>query len=40
MVVDRNEAVSTEDNEEEDGDPSLLERVKNYYRSVFSPARY
>jgi|AntRauTorcE11898_2_1112593.scaffolds.fasta_scaffold128631_1 hypothetical protein len=40
MVVDRNEAVSIEDKEEEDGDPSLLERVKSYYRSVFSPARY
>lgn len=40
MVVDRNEAVSIEDEEDEDGDPSLLTRIKNYLRSVYSPARY
>jgi len=40
MVVDRNEAVSTEDDENEESDPSLLGRIKNYLRSVYSPARY
>lgn len=37
MVVDRDEAVSLE---EDETDPSLLDRVKSYYRKVFSPARY
>lgn len=42
MVVDRDEAVSLDDRDGEDGDedPSLLDRVKSYYRKVFSPARY
>lgn len=41
MVVDRDEAVSLDESDDEDGeDPSLLDRVKSYYRKVFSPARY
>lgn len=41
MVVDRDEAVSLDESDDEDDkDPSLLDRVKRYYRNVFSPARY
>jgi len=41
MVVDRDEAVSLDESDDEDGeDPSLLDRVKSYYCKVFSPARY
>ncbi|MFB6188863.1 MAG: hypothetical protein ABEI57_03180 [Halapricum sp.] len=42
MVVDPDEAVSTEqeDGDERADDPSVLDRIKSYYRKVFSPARY
>lgn len=42
MVVDRDEAVSLDerDDEESEDDPSLLDKIKSYYRKVFSPARY
>jgi hypothetical protein len=40
MVVEPKDAVSIDDEDEEDGDPSLLDRVKSYVRKVFSPARY
>lgn len=41
MVVDRDEAVSLDERDgEDDEDPSLLARVKSYYRKVFSQARY
>jgi len=40
MVVDRDEAVPLDEDEDDEADPSLLDRVKSYYRKVFSPARY
>lgn len=42
MVVDPDEAVSTDrdDGQESADDPSVLDRLKSYYRKVFSPARY
>lgn len=37
MVIDRDEAVPLEADDEDD--PSLLGRIKSYYRKVFSQAR-
>ncbi|MEF8826034.1 MAG: hypothetical protein V5A34_05470 [Halapricum sp.] len=42
MVVDRDEAVSLDEGDDGDAedDTSLLDKIKSYYRKVFSPARY